>query len=155
MTVLAAQSIRKLKPVYPFFEKMVFDGCSFGLSACGYDVRIDQSLTLRPGDFELASTVERFMMPDNIMARVSDKSTWARRGIAIQNTVIEPGWCGYLTLEISNHGQNTIKIDRGVGIAQIIFDWLDEPTELPYIGKYQNQSSGPQAAIMEKDFKPT
>jgi dCTP deaminase len=150
MSVLSAQSIRRVKPIYPFFEKQIYDGCSFGLSSCGYDVRIDESLVLRPGDFALASTVEQFTMSNNIMARVADKSTWARRGICVQNTVIEPGWRGYLTLEITNHSQNTIKINRGVGIAQIIFEWLDEPTDLPYSGKYQDQNAGPQQAIMER-----
>jgi dCTP deaminase len=150
MTILSAQSIRRLKPIEPFFEKTVFEGCSFGLSACGYDVRIDQDLMLRPGDFVLASTVEHFNIANNVMARVADKSTWARKGIAVQNTIIEPNWRGYLTLEITNHGLNTVRIKKGTGIAQILFEWLDEPTELPYVGKYQDQKSGPQEAIMEQ-----
>ena len=150
MTILSAQSIRRLKPIEPFFEKTVFEGCSFGLSACGYDVRVDQDLMLRPGDSVLASTVEHFTMPVDVMASVADKSTWARKFIAVQNTIIEPNWRGYLTLEISNHGQNIVKIKKGTGIAQIIFHRLDEPTELPYSGKYQDQKSGPQEAIMEK-----
>ena len=102
-----------------------------------------------PHGFELASTLERFTMPDNLVGRVCDKSTWARRGLAIQNTLIEPGWRGYLTLELSNHDPQELKIDDGSPIAQIVFEFLDEPTEIPYRGKYQDQSQNAIAARFE------
>lgn len=94
----------------------------------------------------LLSTMERFTMPNDVVGIVHDKSTWARRGLAVQNTVIEPGWSGYLTLEVTNHGHDVIQCWGGVGIAQIIFHRLDEPTDMPYDGKYQNQERGPQRA---------
>lgn len=97
----------------------------------------------------MASTLERFEMPGDVIAFVHDKSTWARLGIALQNTVIEPGWCGFLTVEISNHSANEVWIEAGSPIAQIIFQLLDAPTERPYAGKYQDQQRGPQPAKFE------
>lgn len=150
MTILAAQSIPRTI-VTPFVEEKIIHPCgmSFGLSAAGYDVRIAQGAILKPGDFLLASTVERFAMPDWIVGIVHDKSTLARLGIALQNTVIEPGWEGWLTLEITNHGPEPVELVKRQPIAQVLFHALDQPTARPYSGKYQNQKEGPQAAIRE------
>jgi dCTP deaminase len=147
--ILSAQSIRRRRPIDPFHERTVAHGKTYGLSAAGYDVRIRESVVLRPGDFALASTLERFTMPNDLLARVADKSSWARKGLTVQNTVIEPGWRGYLTLELANHGPNRLEIPAGAPIAQIIFELLDEPTEQPYTGRYQNQPPEPVAAIEE------
>ena len=110
-------------------------------------MRIKQPVTLAAGDFKLASIIERLQMPYDLIARVTDKSTWARKGVAVQNTVIEPGWNGWLTIELSNHGHDLIHIPAGAPIAQIIFETLDEPTLMPYQGKYQNQVDDVQEAI--------
>jgi dCTP deaminase len=147
--ILSAQSIRKRRPIAPFHERTSLNGMTFGLSSAGYDVRIRERVVLRPGDFALASTVERFTMPTDLIARVADKSSWARKGLTVQNTVIEPGWEGFLTLELANHGPNTLMIEAGSPIAQIIFELLDEPTEQPYAGKYQHQPPEPVHAIEE------
>lgn len=89
--ILSAQSIRKSNIIHPFHERTVVNGLSFGLSHCGYDVRCAQTLLLTSlSPFRLASTVEFFRMPANIAGRVHDKSTWARQGLAVQNTIIEP-----------------------------------------------------------------
>jgi dCTP deaminase len=149
MTILSAQSIRKrLGMVTPFSERSTYRGMTFGLGPAGYDIRIDQRVCLDPGDFALASAMEKFYMPNDILARVADKSSWARQGLAVQNTVIEPGWRGFLTLELTNHGPDVLRIEPGTPIAQIIFERLDEPTELPYPekGRYQDQEAGPQKA---------
>ena len=135
--------------VGPFNERTVANGMTFGLGPAGYDVRIKQRLTLMRGDFALASTIERFSMPTDVLAKVADKSSWARLGLAVQNTIIEPGWAGWLTLELTNHGHAPIDIEAGSPIAQIIFHQLLEPTELQYSGKYQNQADRPVAAIVE------
>lgn len=122
-------------------------GMTFGLGPAGYDVRIAETVSVKPGQFELASTVESFDMPNDVIAQVCDKSSWARRGLAVQNTIIEPGWRGFLTLELTNHNAcEPITIMAGSPIAQIIFMKLDEPTSLPYNGKYQDQGRGPQEA---------
>jgi len=143
--ILPAQTIREIKPITPFVERTIERGMSWGLSHAGYDVRIAEDLTLLPGGFALGSTVERFKMPDDILGMVHDKSSWARQGLSLFNTVIEPGWEGYLTLELVNHSNDVLRIKMGMPIAQIVFMRLTEPTEKPYVGKYQDQEAGPQA----------
>ena len=151
--ILSGQSIRKRclnnALIFPFVERQKLNGMSYGLSISGYDVRIDQHLCLAPGDFMLASTLEKFSMPLDLLGIVHDKSTLARRGIALQNTVIEAGWCGYLTLEITNHGNEVVCLKQGDPICQIVFHQLDELAECGYSGKYQHQDKGPQPARFE------
>ena len=144
--ILPAQTIRKLKPIAPFHERTIVNGMSFGLSHAGYDVRIAQTFALQPGEFSLASTIEGFCMPDDLVAFVHDKSSWARRGLSLFNTVIEPGWRGFLTLELVNHSEDILFLFEGDPIAQIIFMQMSGPTERPYTGKYQHQAAGPQGA---------
>ena len=147
MAVLSAQTIRHLNLVTPLLEPTKDElGNSYGLSACGVDIRVNEALDIEPGGFVLASAVERFSMRNNIVGIVHDKSSLARRGITVQNTVIEPGWRGFLTLEITNHSHVNIEIPRGCAIAQVLFHQLDAPTILPYQGKHQDQGSGPQEA---------
>lgn len=153
MTILSAQSIREARPVEPFHESFKVAGMTAGLSVAGYDVRIREAMTLERGGFALASTIERFVMPLEVIGIVHDKSTWARRGLACQNTVIEPGWQGFLTLELTNHGDGPLRIEAGIPIAQILFHWVDRVTE-GYEGKYQNQANRPVPAIIETDEVP-
>ena len=149
--ILPAQEIRKLRPLDPFVERKVAFGTTYGLGPAGYDVRIAETIRLWRGRFLLASTIEHFDMPNDVMAIVHDKSTWARRGVAVQNTVIEPGWRGWLTLEITMHAWRLLRIRSGTPIAQIVFHRLEAPTERSYQGKYQDQRRGPQPAIRERD----
>lgn len=153
--ILSGQSIRRLCQegflVSPWTERTVINGKSSGISIAGYDIRIAEYIILDPQQFRLASSVERFKMPDNILGMVKDKSSWARKGLSVFNTVIEPGWKGYLTLELVNNGPHDLKINLGDPIAQIIFQRLDKPAEKPYDGKYQNQPNKPVEAIYEKD----
>lgn len=143
-------------------------GVSFGLGEAGYDIRIKQDVTfyrlfgLIPmvktidgekvtrhfGKFALASAIEKFNMSPSCVAIVHDKSTWARRALSVFNTVIEPGWKGYLTLELVYHGRKKLHIPAGAGIAQVIFHLVQEPAH--YNGKYQNQENQPVAARSSK-----
>jgi len=82
-----------------------------------------------------------------LRATVCDKSSWARKGLAVQNTKIDPGFRGHITLELSNHGHEKIVIDEGDAICQLEFALLLEPTEMPYSGKYQDQPDRPVEAI--------
>jgi dCTP deaminase len=132
--------------ISPFVERDVVRGMSFGLSAASYDVRIAQSVTIDPGAFVLASTMERFDIPNDVLIVAHDKSSWARRGLAVQNTIFDPGWRGYATLELTNHGTETLTIQRGDPIAQVVCHLLTESTTQPYDGKYQDQEAGPQHA---------
>jgi dCTP deaminase len=137
-------------------------GTSYGLSEAGYDIRIKEDVWFShlkdgrfcvqcgndepvSGRFTLASAIEEFQMPDNLVGNVKDKSTWARQGISVFNTVIEPGWNGFLTLEIVYHGSGDLHIPAGAGIAQVLFGALAEPRSYGE-GKYQNQEAGPQKA---------
>lgn len=136
-------------------------GTSFGMSEAGYDIRIKQTVefcrgTRFPrvvmvdaepthGRFALASAIEEFNMPNNLVGIVHDKSTWARRGLSVFNTVIEPGWKGFLTLELVYHGEEELIIPAGSGIAQVVFH--ETLCNAEYTGKYQGQPDHPVAAI--------
>jgi dCTP deaminase len=147
-------------------EKISHNGVSHGLSEVGYDIRLKQEVRFRPdrlgmtsivceedskevtinrGRFALASAMEHFHMPSNMMAVVHDKSTWARRGLSVFNTVIEPGWRGFLTLELVYHCEDELVIPAGSGIAQVIFHEIAIPVN--YQGKYQDQPNQPIPAI--------
>lgn len=138
-------------------------GTSFGMSEAGYDIRIKQEICFRnidgrrrisitcdngigvtDGRFVLASAMDKFQMPDDLVGIVHDKSTWARRGLSVFNTVIEPGWGGFLTLELVYHGEEELVIPAGSGIAQVIFHRASQP--MHYNGKYQDQADEPVAA---------
>ena len=148
--ILSGASIRARGIFSPFSERAKAHGMTYGLGPAGYDVRVEfdksgnqVSAAVWPGMCLLASTMERIVMPEDLIGVVHDKSSWARQGLALQNTVIEPGWQGWLTLEISNHTSDPITILRGAPIAQILLHQLDSPAE-GYQGKYQNQARGPQ-----------
>lgn len=168
--ILSAQTIRRRNQnlklsgrhlFEPFNERTRSHGMTYGLGPAGYDVRIEfdehgliEEHVMRPGEQLLASTIEHFDVPNDLLAKVHDKSTWARHFLFVQNTVIEPGWSGYLTVEITNDGLEDIVLKRGMPIGQIVFHQLDQASELAYNrdedrGKYMNQRRGPVRAIME------
>ena len=135
-------------------------GVSYGLAEAGYDIRIKQDVTFVPkweevevdgvlnvGRFVLASSIEEFDMPSHLVGIVHDKSTWARHGLSVFNTVIEPGWKGFLTLELVYHGNEELHIPAGAGIAQVLFHQVMNPAL--YTGKYQGQADQPIKPIME------
>ena len=150
--ILSAQTIRALRPVQPFYERMVKHGMSYGLGPNGYDIRIAEAVTIPPRSYALASSVEWFDMPLDVMARVEDKSSWARRFLSVFNTSIDAGWKGYLTLELVNHSDQSIVIYEGSPIAKITFQRLDAPTELRYAGAYQDQKPGPQPSAVQQEL---
>ena len=149
-------------------QKIQAKPTSYGLTEAGYDIRIKQDImfttqfdgsarvpvvyvtdsegnrTSEKGRFTLASAIEEFRMPTNLVGVVHDKSTWARKGLSVFNTVIEPGWNGFLTLELVYHGQGNLFIPAGSGIAQVLFHTL--AIDRAYTGKYQNQEDKPVAA---------
>jgi len=140
-------------------EKRRAHGVSWGLSEAGYDIRVKQYIefsetgvcidgVFQTGNFTIASAIEEFQMPHNLVGIVHDKSTWARQGLSVFNTVIENGWCGFLTLELVYHGKKTLHIPAGAGIAQVIFH--ETSNFASYDGKYQHQPDEPVKAIMSK-----
>lgn len=155
--ILSGNSIAAENIIKPFNERTKLRGFTYGVGPAGYDVRVEfdrdgiqYERIIFPKEMILASTIERFTMPKDVMGIVHDKSTWARLGLTVQNTVIEPGWEGWLTLELINHSSKEIILGRGVPIAQIVFHRVDQMVDKSYDGKYHNQARGPVEAILEK-----
>lgn len=95
-----------------------------------------------PNSFALASTVEYFRIPRNVLTICLGKSTYARCGIIVNVTPLEPEWEGHVTLEFSNTTPLPAKIYANEGVAQVIFLESDEPCDVSYKdrdGKYQGQ----------------
>lgn len=146
--IINREGLVQASPIQPMsLVKESSMGVSWGLTECGYDIRIKQSVTLFLGRrFVLASSYEYFRMPRNLMGRVLNKSSWARMGLdASMTTNIEPGWCGFLTLELRYARVLPLHIPAGSGIAQVIFEEIRHPTT--YAGKYQDQPNKPVPAI--------
>lgn len=166
--IINSDELLKLEPIKNMATRKISEhGVSYGLSEAGVDIRIKQEIWFEPdehtivrsdgsiggeelftGRFVLASAIEEFQMPGNLVGIVHDKSTWARRGLSVFNTVIESGWNGFLTLELVYHGNESLHIPAGSGIAQVIFHELAVPTW--YSGKYDNQPDRPVEAIDSK-----
>jgi dCTP deaminase len=95
-----------------------------------------------PNSFALARTVEYFRIPRNVLTICLGKSTYARCGIIVNVTPLEPEWEGHVTLEFSNTTTLPAKIYANEGIAQMLFLESDEECETSYAdrgGKYQGQ----------------
>lgn len=99
-----------------------------------------------PPAHALAHTIEDFHMPDNVVGYVCDKSTYARVFVTAFNTLFDPGFKGNATLELVNLSDKTLYIKQGDPICQFTFHWLDEATDRPYNGKYQNQTKAAHGA---------
>lgn len=95
-----------------------------------------------PNSYILGRTVEYFTMPDDVMSICLGKSTYARSGIAVNVTPIEPGWEGHVTLEISNQTPLPIKVYANMGICQFLFFRGHRPitTYGDRDGKYMKQT---------------
>jgi len=158
--------------IEPFVEKQVRERViSFGLSSYGYDMRVSNEFKvftnvyntlvdpkqfdqrsfvditadycdIPPNSFALARSVEYFRIPRNVLAICLGKSTYARCGIILNTTPFEPGWRGYVTLEISNTTPLPARIYANEGIGQVLFFESDEDCETSYAdkqGKYLDQ----------------
>ena len=119
----------------------------------------DEPFILHPGEFVLGSTRERVRIPDDLVARLEGKSSLGRLGLLIHSTAgyVDPGWDGYLTLELSNVANLPITIYPGMKIGQISFFRLSSPAERPYGSKetgskYQGQR-GPTASRFFEEFR--
>jgi len=96
-----------------------------------------------PNSFALASTIEYLHIPRSVLAICVGKSTYARCGIIVNVTPLEPEWEGHITLEFSNTSPLPAKIYAGEGAAQLLFFEADSPCEVSYkdrSGKYQKQT---------------
>ena len=119
----------------------------------------DRPFILHPGEFVLGSTQERVSLPDDLVARLEGKSSLGRLGLLIHSTAgyVDPGWDGYLTLELSNVANLPITIYPSMKIGQISFFRLTTPAEQPYGtrergSKYQGQR-GPTPSRFFEEFR--
>tara|TARA_B110001452_G_scaffold47851_1_gene36583 strand:+ start:168 stop:722 length:555 start_codon:yes stop_codon:yes gene_type:complete len=159
--------------ISPFEDKQIREGkISYGLSSFGYDARVSEEFkiftnvnseivdpknfkstnfvtkngpicVIPPNSFALARTVEHFKIPKDILVICLGKSTYARCGIIVNVTPLEPGWEGYVTLEFSNTTPLPAKIYANEGVAQFIFLKGNETPEVTYAdrdGKYMGQT---------------
>jgi dCTP deaminase len=163
---------REQQMIEPFVDDQVRQGViSYGVSSYGYDVRVGDEFKvftnvyntvvdpknfdpksfvdiradvciIPPNSFALASTIEYFRIPRDILTVCLGKSTYARCGIIVNVTPFEPEWEGHVTIEISNTTPLPAKIYANEGIAQVLFFQGDEPCAKSYKdkkGKYQAQ----------------
>jgi dCTP deaminase len=106
------------------------------------DIKSDICI-IPPNSFVLARTIEYFRIPRNVLTICLGKSTYARCGIIVNVTPLEPEWEGHVTLEFSNTTNLPAKIYANEGVAQMLFLESDEPCEQSYkdrVGKYQGQT---------------
>ena len=158
--------------IEPFVDGQKREGViSYGLSSYGYDARVasefriftnvDSAIVdpkefsmnsfverdtdvciIPPNSFALARTVEYFRIPRDVLVICLGKSTYARCGIIVNVTPLEPGWEGHVTLEFSNTTPLPAKIYANEGAAQFLFLQGNEPCETSYAdraGKYMGQ----------------
>ncbi len=122
------------------------------------EVSEEEPFILHPGEFVLGSTLERVQLGTDIVARLEGKSSLGRIGLLIHSTAgfVDPGFDGYLTLELSNVANLPIAIYPGMKIGQISFYQLSTPADHPYGSdtagsKYQGQR-GPTPSRVHQDF---
>ena len=127
--------------IFTNINSAVVDPKSFDSSSF---VNVDADVCIiPPNSFALARTVEYFRIPRNILTVCLGKSTYARCGIIVNVTPLEPEWEGHVTLEFSNTTPLPAKIYANEGVAQVIFLEADEVCEVSYKdrnGKYQGQT---------------
>jgi dCTP deaminase len=123
------------------------------------EVGEDGAFILHPGEFVLGSTLERVGIPDDLVARLEGKSSLGRLGLLIHSTAgyVDPGWDGYLTLELSNVANLPITLYPGMKIGQISFLQMTTAADNPYGSsttgsKYQGQR-GPTPSRYFENFR--
>jgi dCTP deaminase len=118
------------------------DGLDFG-----------NEIVLPPHSYALAYSLEYIRMPRHLKGRCVGKSTYARCGLIVNTTPLEPGWHGHLTIEIANTSPCPVSMFAGEGIAQLEFETLGGICEMDYErkgGKYQGQGAEPVAAKVKE-----
>jgi dCTP deaminase len=103
--------------------------------------RDGDTLLIEPGEFVLGTTLEHIELPDNVAAQLTGRSSIGRQGIVVHATAgwIDPGFRGQITLEIFNMSHETVALERGNRVAQLVFFQLISPADEPYDGQYQDQ----------------
>jgi dCTP deaminase len=158
--------------IEPFVERQTREGViSYGLSSYGYDARVGREFKIftnvdsaivdpkafsaqsfvdretdvcivPPNSFALATTIEYFRVPRDVLVVCLGKSTYARCGIIVNVTPLEPEWEGHVTIEISNTTPLPARIYANEGVCQFLFFKGEQPCEVSYAdrkGKYMRQ----------------
>ncbi|MHC4339724.1 MAG: dCTP deaminase [Planctomycetota bacterium] len=116
-----------------------------------------EAFVLQPGEFALASTLERVTVPTDLVARLEGRSSIGRLAVVVHATAgfVDPGFRGKITLELSNLGRCAVKLYPGMRISQVVFHQLLSPAERPYGpargSKYQDQE-GPVPSRITRDL---
>ena len=115
---------------------------SDGSHPYGWYSNVFPIVEIRPNAFILCRSVEYFRIPEDVVGVVVGKSTYARCGLIVNCTPMEPGWHGHLTIELHNASQHSIKVYANEGIAQVMFFRGERPavTYADKQGKYQGQT---------------
>ena len=118
-----------------------------------------EKFIVQPGEFILGVTAEKISLPDDIVARVEGRSSLGRLGIVVHSTAgfIDAGFCGTITLEISNLNRMPVALYPGMRVCQLAFEQMSSPALVPYSQKksqkYQNQIQPTESAIFaDRDF---
>jgi dCTP deaminase len=121
--------------VFEYSSHPFIDPMAKGIDYTKHTVIPDNEVfVLHPGEFALGTTLERVALPDNIVGRLEGKSTLGRLGLMIHSTAgyVDPGWNGYLTLELANVANLPILLHPGMKIGQISFTYMSTPVDAPY-----------------------
>jgi dCTP deaminase len=94
----------------------------------------DKTFVIEPGEFILASTIEKVTLPTNLVGRVDGRSSLGRLGLVIHVTAgfIDPGFSGHITLELTNLNPSPLRLHVGMRICQVSFHKMSSPAERPY-----------------------
>ncbi len=119
-------------------------------------VKNNEAFILQPNDFVLATTVEWFKLPDDLLARLEGRSSLGRLGIVVHSTasIFEPGWEGVVVMEMGNMGRMPVALYPGMRICALTFEELTTPADIPYSkkkgAKYIKQASPLASKIAEE-----
>lgn len=119
-------------------------------------VRDGEPFILQPGDFCLATTIERFVLPPDLLARLEGRSSLGRLGIVVHSTasIFEPGWNGVVVMELGNLGRMPVALYPKMRVCALTFEELTSPAMVPYnkkkSAKYAGQSSPLPSKIAEE-----
>ncbi len=166
--------VEEHRMIEPFEGRQVSDGVvSYGLSSYGYDARVadefqiasgtadvpldpknpdpgifrqvkESTIVMPPNTFVLARSLEYFRIPRNVLGLCVGKSTYARSGVLINVTPLEPEWEGYVTISITNTTNRPVILHGNEGIMQVLFFESDRSPDISYRdrkGKYQAQKA--------------
>jgi dCTP deaminase len=121
----------------PGADQFAIDVCGEGVSEALMRHQ-GASVTIPPNSFVLARSIERFIMPTDVISLSVGKSTTLRVGVDARISPLEPDWRGHLTFEIANLAPYPNRVYTGAGITQLLFLRLSKNAR-PYVGRYQDQ----------------